>query len=341
MAFKLRAVSGHTTFAYRSPPRSGNEINGLGETAWRPASHVFHNDGGDALPWDGLDGLFGYVMHWKVAYWIARNIWSLRRATGPVAKRQRAVPEPAAMTAEILERARALGADLVGVTTIQPHHVYVGHDVPYENAIAIGVEMDRGKMAGVPDDVSGGEVMRVYAEVGRIVGRLSEEIRGMGWPARGYGNPNSGDLLHIPIAIDCGFGQLGKHGSLISREHGSNFRLGCVVTDLPLRAETTRVDIGVDDLCDRCNICVRSCPVDAIFDVKQMVRGVRKWYVDFDKCIYYFCETSGCGICIEVCPWSETGAGPRLSERLLAKRALRSAGSAPEPPTVGGHTPRP
>jgi len=141
----------------------------------------------------------------------------------------------------------------------------------------------------------------------------------MGWPAWAYGNPNSGDLLQIPAAIDAGLGQLGKHGSLISREHGSNFRLGCVVTDLPLAIDAP-VDIGVDDLCSVCNVCVRDCPVDAIYDTKQLVRGTRKWYVDFDKCIPYFCETYGCGICIEVCPWSEEGRGPWLSEKLLKKR---------------------
>lgn len=333
MAFKLRKdLSHHTTFAYRHPPLSGNVINGLGELQWRPASHVFHNDGDDVLPWDKLDKLFAYVNPWKCVYWILRNIWNLRKATGPAAHERRQVSDPAAMTQEIKARAKAMGADLVGVTTVKPQYVFEGHEVPYEYAISIGVEMDRKKMAAVPDDTSAAEVLRIYTKIGKIASDLSEEIRGMGWPARAYGNPNSGDLLQIPIAIDCGFGQLGKHGSLISKEHGSNFRLGCVVTDLPLAVEHGTVDIGVDDLCSRCTLCVRACPVDAIYDQKQMVRGVEKWYVDFDKCIYYFCETAGCGICIEVCPWSEPGAGPWLSERLLSKRTatdlrLRTSGS--------------
>lgn len=312
-----------TTFAYREPPVSGNTINGLGERAARPASHVFHNDGGESLPWDRLDGLFGYVMHWKVAYWIARNIWNLRKATGPAAASRTPVDDPAAMTRRLESRARELGADLVGATDVKPWHVYAGREVPYARAISIGVRMHRERMAGVPDDTAAGEVMRAYADIGRITGTLAEEIRALGWPARAYGNPNSGDLLQIPVAIDCGFGQLGKHGSLISREHGSNFRLGCVVTDLPMASVTQHIDIGVDDLCGACRICVESCPVDAIYDVKQWVRGQRKWYVDFDRCIYYFCETNGCGICIEVCPWSEDGRGPALSQRLLQVRARR------------------
>lgn len=322
MSFKLRKdISSHTTLAYRNPPLSGNIINGLGETAPRQASHVFHNDGDDVLPWDRLDNLFAYVNPWQVVVRIMGNIWNLRKASGHVASRKRPVEDPEAMTREIKERARALGAHLVGVQPIKPQYVYQGHEVPYENAIAIGVAMDREKMRGVPDVTSAAEVMRIYARIGKITSELSEQIRGMGWPARAYGNPNSGDLLHIPIGIDCGFGELGKHGSLISKEFGSNFRLGTVVTDLPLVPDEP-VDIGVDDLCTRCNVCVRGCPVDAIYDTKQTVRGTHKWYVDFDKCIYYFAETAGCGICIEVCPWSEENAGPWLSEKLLAKRSV-------------------
>jgi NAD-dependent dihydropyrimidine dehydrogenase PreA subunit len=322
LAFKLRDdIPRGTTFACRNPPRSGNEINGLGETSFRRAAHVFHNDGNDSLPWDALDRLFSYVNSWRAVLYIMKNIWNLRRSTGPAAPVQRSVPDPAAMTREVKERARALGADLVGITPLKPRHVYEGHEVEYRHAISIGVRMNRDRMKNVPDDTSAGEVMRVYARIGEIASTLSEEIRSMGWPARAYGNPNSGDLLHIPIAIDCGFGELGKHGSLISRDHGSNFRLGCVVTDLPLAVEDAPVDIGVDDLCARCTACVRACPVDAIYDRKQWVRGVEKWYVDFDKCIYYFCETSGCAICIEVCPWSEEGRGASLSEKLLSKRA--------------------
>jgi NAD-dependent dihydropyrimidine dehydrogenase PreA subunit len=320
IAVKLRNdISSHTTLAYRNPPLSGDTINGLGETEWRQARHVFHNDGDDVLPWDRLDNTFSYVNPWQVVSWMMRNMWYLRRSTGPPASVRRAVDDPEAMTREIKQRARDLGAGLVGVTRVTPQHVFEGQEVPYQNAIAVGVVMDRERMKRVPSVASAQEVMRVYAQIGRLTSLLSEEIRAMGWPARAYGNPNSGDLLHIPIAIDCGFGELGKHGSLISKEYGSNFRLGTVVTDLPLVPDRP-VDIAVDDLCTRCNLCVRDCPVDAIYDEKQRVRGVDKWYVNFDKCVYYFVETAGCGICIEVCPWSEEGRGPWLSEKLLAKR---------------------
>jgi epoxyqueuosine reductase QueG len=139
----------------------------------------------------------------------------------------------------------------------------------------------------------------------------------MGWRARAYGE--AADILHIPLAIDAGLGQLGKHGSLICREFGSSMRIATVLTDLPL-VHDTPVDIAVDDLCMGCRRCTLDCPVDAIVDSKQLVRGIQKWYVDFDKCAPYFTHTVGCGICIEVCPWTIPGKGPSLSEKLLSKR---------------------
>ena len=123
----------------------------------------------------------------------------------------------------------------------------------------------------------------------------------------------------IPAAIQAGIGQLGKHGSMISREYGSNFRLAAIMTDLPLIADAP-ADIGSEDFCQSCKICINACPPDAITEEKQLVRGDTKWYTDFDKCIYYFNENKSCAICLAVCPWSKPGTAPKLSEKMLRKR---------------------
>jgi epoxyqueuosine reductase QueG len=122
----------------------------------------------------------------------------------------------------------------------------------------------------------------------------------------------------IPHAIECGFGELGKHGSIINKEFGSSFRLAAVLTDIPL-TPTARVSYGVDDFCSRCQVCSNACPPDAILPGKVSVRGVEKWYVDFDKCIPFFNENFGCGICIAICPWSTPGRGPRIVEQLIRR----------------------
>ena len=304
---------------YRSQPTSGNAINGLGSAKSSRARHVFHNATGGPLPFDAIDEFFGYINPWSVVRYMLANAWQLRQAADPPRGEPVAVGDPASMAQTIKAEARALGAELVGITEVGEYDLYEGREAPHRYAICIGLSMDREEMVHAPEEPAAVEVMRTYRNVARIAVGLAKKIRRRGWPARVYGNPNASDILQIPLAVAAGLGQLGKHGSMISKEHGSNFRLAAVLTDLPMAVDAP-VDIGVDDLCLTCRRCVIDCPPDALSNEKQLVRGEEKWYVDFDKCLPYFVKTLGCAICIEVCPWSEPGRGVELSKRLLAKR---------------------
>jgi NAD-dependent dihydropyrimidine dehydrogenase PreA subunit len=312
-------------FGYKEQPQSGNEINGLGQAEKTQARHVFHNATGEPLPWDALDTFFSYINHWGVVRHMLGNVWLLRRQDGPVSKKRMQVDDPSRMAEAIKAEAKRRGAGIVGITEITPDMLYEGYEVPFKYAISIGLPMKRDEMVKVPHGSAAVEVMRAYKEVSRIAIEMGEYIRKLGYPARAYGNPNSTDILHIPIAISAGLGELGKHGSMISKEYGSNFRLAAVLTDLPLAVDTP-VDIGVEDVCATCQRCVIDCPPNAIFPEKQLVRGVEKWYVDFDKCVPYFTKTYGCAICIEVCPWSEPERGAWLSEKMLSRREKEKSG---------------
>jgi len=314
-------------FAYRRPPLSGNAINGLGEGDPRRARPVFHAHAGEPLAWEALDAFFSLINPWPVVRHMVANTWQLRHAEGRASRRRREVSSPDEMAAEVKVLARALGASLCGVTEVTEEDLFAGRTVALPRAICVGLPMDRAEMEHAPAPRAAAEVMRTYRSLGRTAVRLARRIRAMGWQARAYGNPNSTDILMIPLAVRAGLGQLGKHGSLIAQEHGSNLRLAAVLTDLPLALDRP-VDIGVDDLCAVCRRCVEDCPPAAIFDEKQLVRGQRKWYVDFDKCVPYFVKTYGCAICIEVCPWSAPGRGPALSEKLLSDRAQRIEATA-------------
>lgn len=272
-----------------------------------------------------ISGMDGPLFGWGLFIERVRNLWQLRRGNGPVARNRRRVTDARAMSEEIKALTRRIGGDCIaGIAEVTPDAVIEGEQVPHKYAICIGLPMRRELMVNAPEPVSGWEVLSAYRRSARIAVKLSEAIRAMGWPAKAYGDTKTGELLHIPLALNAGLGQLGKHGSIISREYGSNFRLSTVTTDLPLAADRP-VDIGVDDLCVSCRRCTLDCPPAAINDSKIMVRGVLKWYVDFDKCIPYFAETSGCAICIEVCPFSEPGRGFKLSEAMLAKRTQTPA----------------
>jgi epoxyqueuosine reductase len=312
-------------FGYRKQPRSGNEVNGLGQAEKTRARQVFHSSGRggerDRLDWAALDAFFNLISAPGPFLQVVRTLWQRRLYSGPVASRRIPVEDPAAMAEQIKVEARRIGAGLVGITELTEDALYDGDPMPpYKYAISIGTPMNREKMAFVPQVRAATEVMRTYRIGSRIAIELAATIRSLGWTAQAYADGE--DILQIPLAINAGLGQLGKHGSLISKEFGSNFRLAAVLTDLPLACDKP-TDIGVDDLCLTCRRCTTDCPPEAIFGDKQLVRGVKKWYVDFDKCIPYFAKTAGCGICIEVCPWSEPGQGVRLSDIMLNRRKIQ------------------
>jgi len=166
-------------------------------------------------------------------------------------------------------------------------------------------------------------LLELVAPLSRVCRELANFILAQGYEAETYPGPYAKQLNMIPAAIAAGLGQLGKHGSMINRTYGSSFRLSAVSTDMPLISDGPD-EFGSEDFCMSCQLCVKECPPGAISDEKQMVRGVEKWYVDFDKCIPYFGEALACGICLAVCPWSRPGTGPKLAEKMLTRRARKA-----------------
>ena len=118
---------------------------------------------------------------------------------------------------------------------------------------------------------------------------------------------------------------MGKHGSLISPRFGSGVRLAGITTDMPL-IPTAPKRFGADEFCATCQICTQACPPAAITPQKKTVRGVERWYVDFDKCIPYFAEAASCGICIAECPWTRPHVRPKLLETMSRRRGTEAQG---------------
>jgi epoxyqueuosine reductase QueG len=316
---KTTFQSAQLNFAYRNNPVSGNVLNGLGENEVRQPAQIFHGSGFRKLEWEKLELFFLLTMPFSL---FIRGMFSrlqLRHADGTVADKRIDTKDKPQLTEEIKAIANRLGARAVGITKISENECYQNYEPQYKYAISIAYPMQFDIMKNHVTHLKGGlETIRAYTKITRIVVGLAKYIRQQGWPARAY--CESADILHVPLAIKSGIGELGKHGSIINRDLGSDIRLATVLTDMPLELDNP-VDIAVEDLCASCRRCSSDCPVDAISDKKQLVRGVEKWYVDFDKCVPYFSKTYGCGICIQVCPWSKPGRGPSLSKTLLSKRS--------------------
>jgi epoxyqueuosine reductase len=302
------------------PAVSGNAINGVGEEAPRRPSPLYWHPP-ETIP------------HGPLQRWFYQRTGDDETLVEARRDRQRAIDEPlvpiapdrlnsSAEATEAAKRAVAeSGADDVGVTPMRADYVFAGHDVPnYRWMIVIAVEQDYDAMKSAPSLRALVEVTRQYARGTRAAKRLANWLRSQGYDAFPYGGPMAGSFVLIPPAIEAGLGELGKHGSMIHRKFGSNFRLACVLTDAPLVADS-REAFGADDFCLKCRVCSDACPPDAILPEKTLVRGERRWYVDFDKCLPYFNEAMSCAICLAVCPFSRPGVGANLVAKLAARRA--------------------
>jgi len=304
------------------PPTSGNSINGLGETDFRRATPVYWRDP-ETLQHGKLQEWF-YTQQPNnklVADARARRAKILEIELDPIAEEllQQSADQ---WSSDLVKFADTLDMELFGVTAMNPAWTFDDSSVDFEQIIMIGVAHDYDEIKKAPEAAAGAEVIRQYGRAAMAAKDIASWIRRRGWDAEVHAGPMAGPLLLIPPALECGFGELGKHGSIINKTYGSSFRLAAVVTDVPLLA-TMSVGYNVDDFCSRCQVCANACPPDAILPNKVPVRGEQKWYVDFDKCLPFFNENFGCGICIAVCPWSAPGAGPRIVEQLL-RRAKRT-----------------
>ena len=313
-------------FTNRFPAISGNEINGLDEAETRRPSPFF---------WHPPKRQTHGALQQEVTDYHQRSA-AIRKEFSPNPPGGRG-PEPVRQAEKCIERsaddwtaivkdfALANESDMVGITSVEPAYVYAGYEIKQPWVITIGVAMDYGELSQAPptfaNPTAAVVVAKEYNRAARACRVLTNFILSQGYFARAYQGPYASALNMIPAAIASGFGELGKHRSIINRTHGSSFRLSAVTTDMPLLADSADT-FGASDYCMRCKACSNGCPPGAIADEKQLVRGQRKWYVDFDKCIPYFGETLGCAICLSRCPWSRPGNAENII-RHLEKRELK------------------
>lgn len=226
-----------------------------------------------------------------------------RRRDGPVRGEPLRVYDPAAMAQTIKARAREFGADLVGIARLSAVMIDEGVELPFETIVCIGIHEEFVKVLEGPDAVER-EALTAYYHCAVAATKLADHIRGdLGWPALAHHNGGT-DIQAIPALQAAGFGELGKHGSLINPEFGASFRPSFVTTDLPLAADEPLV-FGVQDRCLSCRVCSNNCPGDAIPDDFVITEGTRRWLTDVAKCYPYSrLSDTYCHICVDVCPFN-------------------------------------
>ena len=218
--------------------------------------------------------------------------------------------------------ARALGADLIGITGYDERWVYTHSysrenesEKPQElpgdlgNVVVIAQAMDRNLVRTVPSALSGTATGVGYSSDTVVLLAIAQYIRNMGYDAVPTMNDTA---LAIPLAIKAGLGEYGRHGLLITREFGPRVRLGKIFTDMPLAHDRPR-RFGVREMCEVCRACSDACPPkaiamdapsDRIYNISN-IRGVRKWTTDAEKCFRFWSnQNTDCSICVRVCPYN-------------------------------------
>jgi epoxyqueuosine reductase QueG len=125
-------------------------------------------------------------------------------------------------------------------------------------------------------------------------------------------------LQHKTIATQAGIGWIGKSALLITKEYGAAVRLGSVLTD----AEFKTGKPVETSLCGDCHSCVDRCPAGAIVGYNWSVDTPRESIYNAFACRdtakklarQQGIDATICGICINVCPWTQKYLSHELSD---------------------------
>ncbi|MGQ4809242.1 hypothetical protein NKDENANG_02657 [Candidatus Entotheonellaceae bacterium PAL068K] len=251
---------------------------------------------------------------------------------GPVADQPASgTNDPEVNATAVKTMAYYLGGDMVGICAC-PAFAWYSHRVggepiepSHRNAIVILIDQGYETMEGASGDdwISGAQSMRAYMRGAEIAGIMAEHIRSLGWAARSQTNADS-DVLHIPLVLLAGLGELSRIGELVLNPFvGPRFKSVVITTDMPLAADKP-IDFGLQDFCTKCTKCARECPCGAIsFGDKVMFNGYEMWKPDVEKCVKYRVgnpKGSACGRCMKTCPYNTEGL---LSQRLFLWAAIK------------------
>lgn len=231
-----------------------------------------------------------------------------KRFDGPVAEKKKEFSSPEEAAAHLKQKAEEFGADIVGVCEIEETDFYQGRIVPEKFAIAVGQKMLWREYQVVPSQRSAIECIRVYHSLGETIIKLAEYIRSLGYECRIEHPIGDSNLMHIPIGLKAGFGELGRHGSIIHPKWGPLFRMGSVICSIEMATDSP-VDAGIGAFCDKCKACRIYCPAKAIPDERSPEAGkdhigLYRYQVDTGKCFPYFAKHYYCSICLPVCVYN-------------------------------------
>lgn len=211
------------------------------------------------------------------------------------------------------------GADVVGIADLSEITPETRDGLPI--GISIGVALDPQVISEIRD----GPTRRYYEEYERannlldtLGNQATRFIKDQGHQAKWFAATNvdidsetlSTRLPHKTTATFAGLGWIGKCALLVTREFGSAIRITTVLTDaeLPVNEPVSQ------SLCGNCTACVDACPGNTISGKDWQAGVPRDFMYDAFACqktarqiaaTQVGIQLTLCGICINVCPWTQ------------------------------------
>ena len=230
--------------------------------------------------------------------------------------------DPHSLTSMVKKAARFFGANEVGIAKLDRRWLYtlnrkgVAYDIPetISHAVVMVIEMDYDAISTSPAFTSAAATGLGYSMMAFIELELASFIRRLGYEAITCGNDVG---LSVPMAIDAGLGQYGRHGLLITKKYGPRVRIAKVLTNMPLvpDAPDSAFCDSVIRFCETCEKCASNCPSQSIpfgkartwgGTTKSNNPGIKKWYVNVESCYGFWTKNgSECSNCIRSCPYNK------------------------------------
>ncbi len=242
------------------------------------------------------------------------------------------------LTSELKSFVLDLGADRIGIASVKllkdaPEGRRAEDVLPNaRSVVVIALRMLDSVVSTLPSPIyMNTGYITINAELNRIAYQVSKFLEEKGYFAvpvpvtRDYDMKDVKGTFSVTHAGEAaGLGRIGISGLLITPEYGPRVRFVSVITTANLESDES----FEDEICTKCMLCVRSCPMEAIhedgsFDAKKCLSSITVYTGESVESVIKSIESLGkiphhvfvarnligrnvlppiCGICVKVCP---------------------------------------
>lgn len=202
---------------------------------------------------------------------------------------------------DLIAYSKELGAGHIRFAEVDNSYIFSNKVILYKNAIVLSIEMKHEKIKTAPSKPAEKEIFRTYYRLNYAANKIKAFLNERGYNAQA-GPALGGEVNYPLLAQKAGIGAIGKHGMLITPNFGPSLRLAVVYTDIRNLAMAEKNDhMWIAEFCKTCNMCVKKCPAQAIYEDSVVFEDGTMQHIDYKKCAVPFSKQRGCTVCVKEC----------------------------------------